>query len=127
MGHVGTYEIGLDTPIHLLTPRQLFSMQADWIADNMSVPKVSVNSAESDRWLVKSIGELAEILGTSTSTLYRMKSEGLLDEAISQFGKWMCIDVNIVLEKFRLSNRRKLMKIAGRAKRGCPPMATSET
>ena len=29
---VGTYTIGLDTPIHLLTPRQLFEMQKEWMS-----------------------------------------------------------------------------------------------
>ncbi len=29
-GEVGTFAIGLDTPIHLLTPRQLFEMMTEW-------------------------------------------------------------------------------------------------
>lgn len=103
--NVGTYIIGLDTPIHLLTPRQLFAMQKEWIEENPREVKPSAEKTE--RWYVNSIAELAKILGTSVPTLYRMKHDGLLDEAISQYGRWMCIDVNKVIETFKLSNRFK--------------------
>lgn len=108
MAAVGTFEIGLDTPIHLLTPRQLFEMQMEWMS---KLPKAeSTEEAKPKRWYVNSIGELAKILGTSESTVYRMKSDGLLDTAISQFGRWMWIDVDKVLEIFRLSNRKRRKK-----------------
>lgn len=96
-----TVTIGMDTPMALLTPRQLFEMLGEWQAQQR------VSPAESDtpkRWYVNSMNELAEILGTSVSTLYRMKSNGILDDCISQYGKWMVIDVEKVIEKFRLSN-----------------------
>lgn len=108
MTAVGTFEIGLDTPIHLLTPRQLFEMQVEWMSN---LPKTTpTEESKPKRWYVNSIGELAKILGTSESTVYRMKSDGLLDTAISQFGRWMWIDVDKVLEIFRLSNRKKRKK-----------------
>lgn len=110
MAEIGTYEIGLDTPIHMLTPRQLFAMQTEWLAAH--TPKVEKEVSESKGWYVNSMADLAEILGTSQSTVYRMKAEGLLDDAISQYGKWVCIDVNTVLEKFKLSNRKRLMRHA---------------
>lgn len=102
---VGTFAIGLDTPIHLLTPRQLFEMMEDW--QKKTMPKEEDKTQQTQEWHVNSIGELAEILGTSVSTVYRMKSAGLLDDCISQYGKWMMIDVNMVKEKFKLSNRRR--------------------
>lgn len=108
MAAVGTFEIGLDTPIHLLTPRQLFEMQSEWMAKQPQ-PE-SVKEQQTERWYVNKISELAEILGTSESTVYRMKNEGLLDSAISQYGRWMWIDVNKVLDIFKLSNRRKRKK-----------------
>lgn len=104
MAAVGTFEIGLDTPIHLLTPRQLFEMQSEWMS---KLPQPKQESRNDERWYVNSIGQLAEILGTSESTVYRMKAEGLLDDAISQYGRWMIIDVNKVIDIFKLSNRRK--------------------
>lgn len=102
---VATYEIGLDTPIHMLTPRQLFSMQADWLREN--APQMATCKETKDRWYVNSIQELATILGTSKSTVSRMKASGKLDDAISQCGRWMCIDVNKVIEIYRLSNISK--------------------
>jgi hypothetical protein len=39
-----------------------------------------------------------------------MKAAGLLDDCISQYGRWMMIDVEKVLEKFKLSNRRRKKK-----------------
>jgi len=104
MSEVGTFAIGLDTPIHLLTPRQLFEMMTDWQA---KTPKAEEKPQRPERWYVNSIGELAKILGTSESTVYRMKADGVLDDCISQYGRWMMIDVDKVLEKFKLSNRRR--------------------
>lgn len=107
---------GLDTPIAILTPRQLFEMQAQWLKEQAPHPQTNANDADRngcERWYVNNMEELADILGTSVCTLYRMKREGLLDDAISQYGRWMCIDVNKVLDVFRLSNRRcrrKLLK-----------------
>lgn len=101
-----TYEIGLDTPIGMLTPRQLFEMQREWFGDDGR----EKDSDTPSRWIVNSVEELAEILGTSSSTVYRMKRQGLLNEAISQYGKWMCIDVNKVIDLFRLSNHKNKRK-----------------
>ena len=106
-GEVGTFAIGLDTPIHLLTPRQLFEMMNDWQA---KTPVVEETMARPGKWYVHSISELAATLGTSESTVYRMKSKGLLDDCISQYGRWMMIDMEKVLEKFKLSNRRRKKK-----------------
>lgn len=103
---VMSFEIGLDTPIHMLTPRQLFEMQEAWMA-KVSPPK---QETKPERWYVNKISELAKILGTSVATVYRMKSDGLLDSAISQYGRWMVIDVDKVLEIFKLSNRRRKKK-----------------
>lgn len=106
-GEVGTFAIGLDTPIHLLTPRQLFEMMTEW---QTKTPKVEDKPQQPRRWYANSIGELAGILGTSETTVYRMKGAGLLDDCISQYGRWMMIDVEKVLEKFKLSNRRRKKK-----------------
>lgn len=108
MDTIGTYQISLDTPINLLTPRQLFEMQAQWLQTQpQTAPK---ESKKSRKWYVNSIIELAKILGTSTTTIYRMKKNGLLDDAISQYGRWMFIDVEKVIETFKLSNRGKRRK-----------------
>ena len=109
MENVGTYVIGLDTPINLLTPRQLFEMMGDCQAKT-NQKQSEETPQRPERWYVNSIGELAKILGTSESTVYRMKSSGVLDDCISQYGRWMLIDVDKVFEKFKLSNRRRKKK-----------------
>lgn len=100
-----TIQIGLDTPIAMLTPRQLFGLQAEWMKAQQQAEATKTH--DDDRWLVNSAQALAEILGTSVSTIWRMKAQGILDEAISQCGKWIVFDVNKVLELTNISNRRK--------------------
>lgn len=107
MENVGTFKIGLDTPIHMLTPRQLFEMMGEWQAKTKQSEE---KPKRPERWYVNSVGKLAEILGTSESTVYRMKANGVLDDCISQYGRWMMIDVDKVFEKFKLSNRRRKKK-----------------
>ncbi|MDE7081641.1 MAG: DUF3853 family protein [Muribaculaceae bacterium] len=98
------FGIGLDTPIYQLTPRQLFEMQTSW---NESCAPKQAKPSRPEKWLVRNIEELAQAIQASPSTCYRMKKAGLLDSAISQFGRWMVIDVDEVLEIFRLSNIKK--------------------
>lgn len=107
MNAVGTYQIGLDTPINMLTPRQLFEMLGEWQRKKVQTEE---KPDKPQKWYVNSITELAEILGTSESTVYRMKSGGMLDDCISQYGRWMLIDVDKVVEKFKLSNRKRKRK-----------------
>ena len=107
-----TIEIGLDTPINMLTPRQFFSLQKEWIEkEAKKIVENTIPASKPEKWYVNKIADLAKILKTSDTTIYRMKADGLLDEAISQYGRWMMIDVNKVLEIFRLSNRRKNKKL----------------
>lgn len=39
MAAVATYEIGLDTPMHMLTPRQLFELMSEWQANTAAASK----------------------------------------------------------------------------------------
>lgn len=87
--------IPLDTPLSALTVGQMLTL----IKDSISVP--------SEKRYARSMGELAEYLGTSASTCYRMKAAGLLDEAISQSGRWQMIDVDKVIELMRLGKNKR--------------------
>lgn len=104
MQMTSTMQIGLDTPIAALTPRQFFSMQKEW-QDTNAQPLKSDGAKE--RRIVHTLDELANALGTSKATVCRMKAAGQLDDCISQGGKWMVIDVDRVTEKFLLKNRRR--------------------
>lgn len=90
-------DINLDTPIYQLTPRQLFQMQKEFMA--MQEPKVEPKAANTPKY-INNVEELAKFLGTSKSTIWKMKSEGLLDGAYSQCGKWIVFDVEKIIEKF---------------------------
>lgn len=55
---------------------------------------------------VTGIKALAQILGISVSTVSRMKSDGLLDDAVFQNGKTVIFDTHKVLEILRVSNKK---------------------
>lgn len=88
----------LDRPVADLTVRQLMEVMA-------SCDKPAVTAR--DGWHVNSLKELSRAVGVSYTTLWRMKRDGLLDSAVSQYGRWVRIDVERVLDILRLSNRKK--------------------
>lgn len=55
---------------------------------------------------ITGIKELARWLGISVSTVSRMKTEGLLDDATFQNGKTVIFETYKVLEILRVSNRK---------------------
>ncbi len=112
-----TITISLDTPIAMLTPRQLFEMMSEWQKANV-VSEQSTDTSDNGTWYVNSYKELADILGTSVSTIYRMRREGLLDKSCSQYGKWVLIDVNSVIETFKADRFHDKVRKGGRPKRG---------
>lgn len=97
-------EITLDTPIYHLTPRQLFDMQKEYMA--MQEKEEKPKPEQTPRY-INNVEELAKVLGTSKSTIWKMKSEGLLDGAYSQHGKWIVFDTEKIIEKFRVTNKSK--------------------
>lgn len=60
---------------------------------------------------ITGIKGLAKVLGISVSTVNRMKTEGLLDDAIFQNGKTVIFDTYKVLEILRVSNRKSKYNI----------------
>lgn len=96
-------DINLDTPIYQLTPRQLFEMQKEYMA--LAEPKDEPKASEFPRY-INNVEELAKFLGCSKSTIYKMKGEGLLEGAYSQYGKWMVFDVEAIIEKFKSSPKK---------------------
>lgn len=101
------FEIGLDTPVAMLTIGQLLEIQRQFIEEQ--VASMTSNKTEGNELpkYVNSMTELAEILGCSVSTLYRMKADGKFDGCISQCGKWQMIDVPAILEKYKNNKNTK--------------------
>ena len=60
---------------------------------------------------ITGIKGLAKVLGISVSTVNRMKTEGLLDDAIFQNGKTVIFDTYKVLEILRVSNPKSKYNI----------------
>ena len=60
---------------------------------------------------ITGIKGLAKVLGISVSTVNRMKTEGLLDDAIFQNGKTVIFDTYKVLEILRVSKRKSKYNI----------------
>lgn len=81
----------LDTPIAQMTPRQLMGV---------------LNLNTERRRFVSTLKELAEVLGASYTTVWRMSRDGLLGDAVTRYGKWVRIDVDRVLENLRKANKK---------------------
>ena len=67
---------------------------------------------------ITGIKELARRLGISTSTVSRMKTEGILDDAIFQNGKTVIFDTYKVLEILRVSNRKNKFNVKSKKYNG---------
>ena len=70
------------------------------------VEKQSMNDYLGFPRFVTGIKELARVLNISVSTVNRWKSDGLLDEATYQNGKFVLFDVYGVLDILRVSNQK---------------------
>ena len=55
---------------------------------------------------VYGIAGLAKLLSCSIPTAQRIKSSGVIDEAISQCGKIIVVDADLALDLLRLSNNK---------------------
>lgn len=65
----------------------------------------STNPSSKKRY-VRGMKELAEVLHCSVPTAQRIKSSGVLDAAISQSGKVIVVDADLVLDLLRVSNKK---------------------
>ena len=55
---------------------------------------------------VYGIAGIAQLFGCSIPTAQRIKSSGVIDEAISQCGKIIVVDADLALDLLRLSNNK---------------------
>lgn len=60
---------------------------------------------------ITGIKGLAKVLGISVSTVNRMKTEGILDDAIFQNGKTVIFDTYKVLEILRVSDKKNKFNV----------------
>ena len=64
------------------------------------------DSRPRERHLVKGIQAFADYLGVSRVTAQKIKSSGIIDKAVMQYGRTVVIDVNLALELLSVQPRR---------------------
>ena len=62
--------------------------------------------SSSKKHYVYGIAGLAQLLGCSTATAQRIKSRGILNDAISQSGKIIVIDADLALDILKVTNKK---------------------
>lgn len=81
----------LDTPIWQLTPRELFTMQAQWMKDFQKVQEPKPEKV----WVT--VDEASKKLGRAKSTLYKYMAEWLTQGAVSKVGGVTLINLDKII------------------------------
>jgi hypothetical protein len=106
-----TISVGYDTPISMLTPRQLFELQQQWADEHKpeeaSPPPPQSEEPDVPRY-VYSIKELAEVLHYSWRRAKNLAMSGAIDEAKYYWAGRTTYDVPMILDIIRMSNRDTL-------------------
>ncbi|MFR2069318.1 MAG: DUF3853 family protein [Bacteroides nordii] len=90
---IGIERISDDTRLFDLTTGELKEL----IRSAIPEPK-----KQEDKKLVYGINGIAELFGCSKAAACRLKSSGLIDKAISQYGRTIVVDVEKALELTRI-------------------------
>ncbi len=69
--------------------------------------KVTPNEADFKKHYVYGLKGLCSLLGCSQATAARIKKSGVIDAAISQSGKLIIIDADLVLDLLNVQKRKK--------------------
>lgn len=102
-----------NTPLFQATIGDLKEMFEEMFPLGENLPE-DPKGCDVEKHLVYGIAGLAKLLGVCRATASKIKSSGFLDPAISQYGKVIVIDADLVLElmkaKKHVSNRRKYIQ-----------------
>ena len=101
-------ECNNDTPIWQLTIGEFLEFQKTEL-----IKELSLMFAAKNKKYEYGINGLAKLLGCSRTTASKIKSSGVLDEAIFQVGKTIIIDKEKALELFNNNNSNKNNKDNG--------------
>lgn len=93
----------LRQPIFTLTAGELIDLLAEKLGHGCQSEK---EAGITNKKYVHSLGELARILGCSTTTVSVKKKKGVFGDAIKQKGRLLQIDVDLAQEKFWNSKRK---------------------
>lgn len=84
----------LNTPIWQLTVGEFLELQEK----NGKQTKESKDTTVLSKKIIYGIKGLAELLNCSTTTAQKIKNSGVIDKAVTQFGKKLIIDADLVLK-----------------------------
>ena len=93
----------LNTPIWQLTVGEFLELQEK---SRLQAPEEMKPNISTSKNLIYGIKGLAKLLGCSTTTAQKIKNSGVIDKAISQFGRKLIIDADLVL-KLMVEKRKK--------------------
>jgi hypothetical protein len=99
-------QITLDTPIAMLTPRQLFEMQEQWFQDYLKNHQQH-DEDETKLGITGSFEVLANALHISKPTVMRWRKDGRFGDAIKQIGpRSFRIDLDAALQMVQVKTKR---------------------
>lgn len=87
----------LNTPIWQLTVGQFIELQNKVLEALPNAEGKKENGQKDDRHFVYGLAGLAELLNCSVVTARRIKSSGLIDGAVYQFGRKIIVDADKAL------------------------------
>lgn len=93
----------LNTPIWQLTVGEFLELAEK---NQVKLAKETTTDSFPKKNLIYGIKGLAKLLECSTTTAQKIKNSGVIDKAISQFGRKLIIDADLVL-KLMTEKRRK--------------------
>lgn len=93
-----------------MAPDEFFQRLKECLAEAAFSPE-QVEGVEVKKHYVYGLQGICDLLGCSLSTAMRIKRSGVINAAISQYGKVIVVDADLALELMkinkRVSNRRK--------------------
>lgn len=91
--------------IHM-TADEFFDRLKDCLADAVFAPEGN-DGVKVKKHYVYGLKGLCDLLGCSTSTAARIKSSGIIDEAISQVGNTIIVDADLALDLIKVRKGKK--------------------
>lgn len=90
--------ISLDTRLIDMTARDLIDIINEAVGGKSVRPATVIADHQPKRELVWGIAGISRILGCSKSTVCKLKRNGVLDKAVTQVGRKIIADVNLLME-----------------------------
>lgn len=93
-------QIDYDTPIAMLTVRQLLQL-----IDDKKEPK-EPQKEDNSKHYVYGLSGLAKLLNCSIVTAHKIKKSGKIDAAVKQIGRKIIVDADLVIELIRKKHHK---------------------